>query len=639
MSKYCDCNKHTDHSQCDETCSCHHHDHNHQHHHEEENKTVIIVRMVISVLLWAVSNFILKDNFQFVGFVLAYIIVGYDVIISAIKGLLHLEWTNEQFLMTFASLISIFVSEAEEAVMVMLLYQLGEFLSDLAVDHSKDSILDLLNNHQSIAHKVDDGQVIDINLNEVEVGMLLQVKPFEEIPVDGIVDKGETLLDLSSINGESLPVAVKKNDEVLSGTINLNNMIIIKATKTIEDSTITKIKELIQECEMEKSKTESIVDKFARYYTPIVILLAILTAVLVPLFSEKTFVEAIKMAATLLVISCPCALVISVPLAFFCGIGNASRNGVLVKGAQYIEMLNKIDYLALDKTGTLTTGDFELTDILGDNSNLEIAAHIEENSNHPLAKAIVKAYPGKIDVSKVSDIDETSGKGVTGKYNGQVYHIGSENYIKSFKIKPKYTTGKTVIYLANDKECLNAFVLSDEIKKGAREALRDLRLKGVSRIDILSGDLQENVEQLTKSLPIDNAYGQLLPDGKVEYLRSVKENNFNVAFVGDGSNDAAVLSMADVGIGMGIKGTDLAIASSDVVVMTDDLRSLIKGIKIANKTIKLVKENIIFIIGCKLLFIILSLCGFSNMWLAVFADVGVTLITVLNSTRAAKNIK
>ncbi len=611
------------------------HCHENEHNHEEENKSLKVIRIVVAAVLWLIGRFFLEGQSQIVLFSLAYVVVGFDVIYSAFENLMHLSFAEETLLMTLASITAFFIGEASEGVIVMILYQLGEFLSDLAVDHSKDSIKDLLSKHPKTVHWLLNGKLIEADIETVSPGMLLQVRPGEEIPVDGIVKQGESNLDMSSITGESLPVFVGEGFEVVSGSINVDSLITIEATQTLANSTASKIAELVENCKMDQSKTETIVQRFTRFYTPAVMIFALCLAVFAPMVVDITYSESIKMACTLLVISCPCALVISVPLAFFCGVGKASKSGVLVKGAEYLESLSSFDYLALDKTGTLTTGDFRVVEVnteMNRRDFLKIAASIEKNSNHPLAQAIVREY-GEGEYRIVRKFSEQAGLGVSAKVGNKDYYLGNYRYIKKLKLKGVKELEQTAIYMATADQYIGNIVFADDVKEEARSVLEQLRSLGVKKEVILSGDKQGKVEALKEPLCLDEVYGNLMPEDKAEHVKSEKNKNYNVAYVGDGTNDGAVLALANTGITMGIRGSDLAIASSDVVLMHDDLNGLVKGRKIAEKTLNIVKQNIYFIFVCKFLFIVLGTLQLIPMWAAVFADVGVTLLTVLNSVR------
>ena len=642
MSKNCNCNKHHEHDH-NECCEHEHehghsHEHGHGHEHEHEESGNIVIRLVIAAILWLVSVLAIKnETVKLVLQVIAYLVAGYDVVLGSLEGLRHLELTDERFLMTLASVTAFFIGEGMEGVMIMILYQLGEFLNDKAVDHSRDSISALLSSHTETVNVLENGQVKEMDIEEVRPGMLLQIRPFEEIPVDGIVREGSSALDLSSINGESMPVAVQEKDEVISGSVNQDSLLVIEATRSLADSAKTKIAEMVAECEMEKSETEGIVEKFTRYYTPTVIILAVILAVFMPLvFKGVSYRDSIKTACTLLVVSCPCALVISIPLAFFCGMGQSSRQGVLVKGAQYLESLAGFNTLAMDKTGTITTGEFVLSEITTNKNRdelLKIAQALEANSNHPLARALGQSQ----EAGKVHGFREVMGRGVEGEYEGHQYVLGSASFLKEKNIAGFEKVPATAIYMACDGEYVGTFIFHDDIKPETSGVIGELKKMGVSKVAVLSGDHQYQAEELKNSLPLDEVHGELMPADKVELVRSMKQQGAKTVFIGDGSNDAAVLAMADIGIAMGLKGTDMAIKSADVVLMHDNLKGLVAGRKTARETLNVVKQNLIFIIACKLLFIILGIFNLIPMWLAVFADVGVTLICVLNAIRLFKN--
>ncbi|MBQ1523378.1 MAG: cadmium-translocating P-type ATPase, partial [Erysipelotrichaceae bacterium] len=632
-----------DHDHCESCSHEHHHHHGHDHVHghehgegEEGSRKVMFIRLAVSAILWAVGVFRLTGQWQTIALATAYMIIGYDIVMEAGEGLVHFDWTNEEFLMAVASVTAFFIGEAEEAVMVMWLYQLGELLTDMAVDHSKDNIENLMMKSPDTVHLMDGDQITELETDKVREGMLLQIRPFEEIPVDGVVKEGNSVLDMSSINGESMPVAVSEGTEVISGSVNTSSVLVIEASRSLEDSTVSKIRELVENCRMEKSRTESIVDRFTRFYTPAVIILAIAIAVFAPMVSSLSYQESVRMACTLLVISCPCALVISVPLAFFCGVGSASRRGVLVKGAEHLEALDQFDYLGLDKTGTLTSGEFIIEEInskMEDEDFLKLCASIERISNHPLARAIVRRYGEDKEYSIVSGFEEVPGKGVKATIGARTYCLGNYKFTSEYCSEEFEEINKTAVYCVTEEEKVGHIIFADEIKRDAKDTLRRLKAGGVNRVAVLSGDRQGKVDEMKKLDGIDDVHGDLMPADKVELIRQAKESGHKVAFVGDGTNDAAVLTMADVGIAMGTRGTDTAIASSDVVIMNDSLSGLAEGRKLAHRTISIVKQNIWFIVLCKLGFIVLGVMQMIPMWAAVFADVGVTLITVLNSVR------
>ncbi len=573
----------------------------------------------------------------------AYLIVGYDILWKAAKNIIHGDVFDECFLMSISSLGAFALGEYVEGVAVMLLYQFGEWLSDLAVDRSRDSISSLMNIRPDTAHLVVNGETTDVDPYEVHRGDVLVVKAGERIPVDGIVRDGFSTLDLSSLTGESIPAAVKAGDTVLSGSVNRDGVIYIEASATAENSTAEKIMDLVENAAENKAKSESFITKFARKYTPTVVVIAALVAVIPPLFMHKAWSEWLIRGLVTLVISCPCALVISVPLTFFGGLGKASRSGILIKGSNYLEALAKADTAVFDKTGTLTKGKFTLTDIKAENGDtdavLELAAAAEVMSNHPIAVSVTEAYNNKgkyIDRNRVVDVKEIPGRGIKATYNGTVISAGNYKMIKEEcgnvnEIKNNIGTN---LYIAADGKYLGYITVTDTLKPDSKDGIEKLKTLGVNKTVMLTGDREEVAEKISSELGLDSYSAGLLPDGKLKEFNEIKkQSKGTTVYVGDGINDSPVLAAADVGIAMGGVGSDAAIEASDIVIMTDEVSKLADGIQIARKTRRIVIENIVFSLLVKTAFMVLGAMGYADMWVAVVGDVGVMMLAVLNSLR------
>ncbi len=588
-----------------------------------------LIRIIISIVL-LVLGMIFNENIYLL--VISYVFVSKEVYFNAFKNIREGNVFDENFLMIIATLGAFYIGEYPEAVLVMLLFSIGEYLSDLAVDNSKKAIVELMDLRSDKINLKDIG-VTDVN--KANVGDIFVVAPGEKVAIDGIIIKGESHLDTSSLTGETVPRAVYKNSEVLSGTINLEGVLEVKATKTFETSTASRIIEILEKSEEKKTKTEKFITRFSKVYTPIVVLLAILI-IIIPTILGGNFNIWLYRALEMLVISCPCALVISVPLGYFSGIGKCSKEGILVKGSNILDDLVNIDTIIFDKTGTITEGVFEVTKIYSVNNKdaelLKLAAEAEANSNHPIALSIKKAY-GKEIKSKITNAKEISGAGIsciTGKDN---ILVGNKKLLKYNKIDVEENKKLgTIVYVAKNKKLLGYIVISDKIKTNAKESLDKLRNDGISNLIMLSGDAEEVVNIISKKLNLDKAYGNLLPQDKVNILEEYKMKN-KTAFVGDGINDAPVIKCADVGIAMGGIGSDATIEASDIVLMKDDLSNLADAIKISKITKKIVLSNIIFAIMFKIIMLVLAILGITPIWLAVFADVGVTIISVFNSLR------
>lgn len=621
---------------------CEHHHHVHE---EENNERIILSRIVLAILLFITAMLFTHSTIlKCTVLGMAYLIAGYDIIFKALKNIIKGQVFDENFLMGIATLGAIGIKEYPEAVMVMVLYQIGEYLQDKAVEKSQNSITELMNIRPDYANIEKSGDLTKISPYEVKIGDTIIVKTGEKIPLDGIIIDGTATLDTSALTGESRPREVKIGDEAISGCINTNGLLKIRVTKEYGQSTVSKILDLVENASSKKTKTENFITKFAKIYTPVVVLAALFLAILPPLIFGSNFSVWINRALTFLVISCPCALVISVPLGFFAGIGGASKCGILVKGSSYLELLSKPETIVFDKTGTLTQGCFKVVKIVQQEDTtkeelLELTAYAESYSNHPIALSIKKAYDKSIDKNKISEISEIAGNGVRAEINGCSILVGNENLLKNHNISyQKANETGTIVYTAKNSKFLGYIVISDKLKEDAQKAIIELKKLKLQTV-MLTGDTEESGLTVAKELNIDKAYTQLLPIDKVDKIEDIieqKTKNKSVIFVGDGINDAPVLTRADVGIAMGGLGSDAAIEAADVVIMDDKPTKVATAIKIAKQTLTIVKENIAFALGIKVLFLILGAFGFVTMWGAVFADVGVTLIAVLNSLRALK---
>lgn len=619
---------------------------NHHHKHEEEkNDKVLLARVILAIVLFSLAMiFTSAPTFKISLLGISYLIAGYDILIKALKNIIKGKVFDENFLMGIATLGAIGIKEYPEAVMVMVLYQIGEYLQDKAVEKSQNSITELMDIRPDYANIEKNGDLTKISPYEVKIGDTIIVKTGEKIPLDGIIIDGSATLDTSALTGESRPREVKIGDEAISGCINTNGLLKIRVTKEYGQSTVSKILDLVENASSKKTKTENFITKFAKIYTPVVVLAALFLAILPPLIFGSNFSVWINRALTFLVISCPCALVISVPLGFFAGIGGASKCGILVKGSSYLELLSKPETIVFDKTGTLTQGYFKVVKIEQQEDTtkeelLELTAYAESYSNHPIALSIKKAYDKSIDKNKISEISEIAGNGVRAEINGCSILVGNENLLKNHNISyQKANETGTIVYTAKNSKFLGYIVISDKLKEDAQKAIIELKKLKLQTV-MLTGDTEESGLAVAKELNIDKAYTQLLPIDKVDKIEDIieqKTKNKSVIFVGDGINDAPVLTRADVGIAMGGLGSDAAIEAADVVIMDDKPTKVATAIKIAKQTLMIVKENIAFALGIKVLFLILGAFGFVTMWGAVFADVGVTLIAVLNSLRALK---
>ena len=584
-----------------------------------------LYKIFISTILFILA-IIFKIN---ILFIFAYIIISYELFIEAIK---EKELFNEATLMIIVKIGAIFINEYQEAVIVMILFQLGEYLSDLAVNNSKKSIIELMDLRSDIVTLEDNTQ---IDIDDCKIGTKFVVKPGEKIPLDGIVIEGSSTLDTKSLTGESKPLIVKKNSEVLSGSINLDSILIIKSTKTSKTSTAARIIDIIENSNENKTKTEKFITRFSKVYTPIVCVLAILL-VIIPTLLGEDFSTWLYRSLNFLVISCPCALVISIPLGFFCGIGRASHEGILIKGSNELDHLSSIKALVFDKTGTITHGNFDVDLICNKGIKkeelLEIAAYAEYYSNHPIAKSILKKYNKKIDKKRISDYKEVSGKGIKVKIDNNLYLVGNEKLLKNIDIDIHNDEIGTTVYIAREQTYLGHIVITDTIKKEAYKLVDNLEKLNINKVIMLSGDNIDIVSKVGKEIKIKEYYGNLLPQDKVDKINEIKKD-FTTAFVGDGINDAPVIKLSDIGIAMGGIGSDATIEASDIVLLKDDLNNIPKAIKISKLTKRIIKFNIIFAITFKIFILLLAAIGYTSIWLSVLSDVGVTILSILNSLR------
>lgn len=595
----------------------------------------IIISSILFIISFIINNIYIKD----ILLIISYLIVGIDVIINAFKNILNKEFLDENTLMTISTLGALYIGEIPEAVCVMLFYSIGELVCDYGVEKSKKSILDLNKLKSDTVNLYKNKKIEVVNTDEVNINDIILVKPGEIIGLDGVVIDGSSYVDTSSLTGESLPKQVNINDEVLSGFVNMDSIIKIKVTSKYEESTINKVLKLVEESQNTKSKEEKFITKFAKIYTPVVVILAILITVIPTLIFNKTFDIYFYRSLSFLVISCPCALVISVPLTFFSAIGASSKLGILIKGTNNIETLSNINMIVCDKTGTLTKGAFKVKEINNINIDkkklLMYTAYSEFYSNHPIAISIKNEYGKKIDEKEIKNIKEISGMGVYAEIFNDIVILGNDKLMNKYKIKyDKVDCVSTALYVAINNEYKGYILIDDEIKEDAYRAINKFKENDIEVI-MLTGDKKEKALDISKQLNIDKCYYELLPNDKVNIIKELKKDN-KIIFIGDGINDAPVLKYSDVGISMGNIGSDTAINASDVVILTDEISKVDNLIKICNKSMKIVKENIIFSIAVKIIILLFSMFGLCNMWQAVFADVGVTIITVLNSFRVFK---
>ncbi len=622
-----------------------------------KKQRIILWRIFASAVLLLLGLFVDVNQYVTFGLLLAsYLLVGYDVIIRSLKNITRGQVFDENFLMTIATLGAFYIREFKEGVMVMLLYQVGELFQSYAVGKSRTSIYELMNIRPDYANLIVDGQVEVVDPDDVEVGSIIQVKAGEKVPLDGVVVRGSSFLDTSALTGESVPRQVGEGDEILSGYINQNGLLEIRTTKEFDESTASKILELVENASSKKAKAENFITKFAKYYTPVVVIGAVLLAFVPPLAgSDIPLGMWIKRACTLLVISCPCALVISVPLGLFGGIGGAAKEGILIKGGNYIEAIAKMNTVVFDKTGTLTKGVFKVSNVYSaidnDDENqrkklLELAAVAESYSNHPISISLKNEWGREIDKNRVSDVDEVSGKGVVAKIDQSEVFVGNMQLMADNKVDvDSVDSVGTVVYVAQKTEenrtakYLGYIEISDEVRAEAVDLMRELGEIGVKNTIMLTGDRKQIAEKIARDLKVGKVYSELLPKDKVEKLDEIishREGKHTVGYVGDGINDAPVLTRADVGIAMGGIGSDAAIEAADLVIMKDDLSKIGKAVKIARKTMGIVHQNIVFALGVKALFLVLGSMGNIELWEAVFADVGVAVLAILNAMRTLK---
>ena len=617
----------------------------------KKQKKVLIRIIVAAVLMIALSVIPVvpsKGVIRFVLFMIPYLVIGYDILRKAFKGILNRQVFDENFLMAVATVGAILLGDYVEGTAVMLFYQIGELFQSYAVGKSRRNISELMDIRPDYANIEVDGEITQVDPDEVEIGTVIVVQPGEKVPIDGVVEQGKASLNTSALTGESKPREVQEGDEVISGCINMTGLLHIRTTKEFGESTVSKILDLVENSSSKKSRSENFITKFAKYYTPAVCYGALALAVLPPLVRmfamglDPSFGDWIYRALTFLVISCPCALVISIPLSFFAGLGGASHEGVLVKGSNYLETLAGVKCVVFDKTGTMTQGVFEVIGVhhskLEEQKLLEYAAHAECHSTHPISKSLCKAYQGKIDQSRVTDVEEIGGNGIIAVVDGKKIAVGNSKLMRKIGVACQecHKVG-TVVHVAIDGEYSGHILIADVLKPNAKKAIEALHRAGIAHTVMLTGDDSRVAAQIAEELRISEVHSELLPGDKVtqvEALLAKQPAKSKLAFVGDGINDAPVLSRADIGIAMGALGSDAAIEAADVVLMDDDPLKIFKAIRIARKCIRIVYENIYFAIGIKLLCLLLGAIGIANMWFAIFADVGVMVLAVLNAIRA-----
>ena len=608
----------------------------------------MLTRIIIAFVLIAVLSVLSVDGYlEFALYMIPYLVIGYDILIKAFKGIRNKQVFDENFLMAVATIGAILLKDYTEGTAVMLFYQIGELFQSYAVGKSRRNITELMDIRPDYANIENDGKLEKVDPDEVEIGSIIVVQPGEKVPLDGVIVEGTTTLNTSALTGESLPRSAKPGDEIISGCINMTGVLKIRTTKEFDESTVSKILELIEESSSRKSRSENFISKFARYYTPAVCYGALALAVLPPivnlviLHNPAMWSQWIYRALTFLVISCPCALVISIPLSFFAGIGGASNAGVLVKGSNYLETLSETKYVVFDKTGTLTKGVFEVAGVhhntMEQSKILEYATLAESFSSHPISRSLKTAYGKEINQNRVTDVEEISGNGVTAKVDGTPVAVGNVKLMKRIGVEAVecHQVG-TVIHVAIDGAYAGHILISDVPKPTSKDAIANLKKNGIKETVMLTGDIDRVAQQVAGELGVDRVYSELLPAdkvSKVEELLAKKSEKEKLAFVGDGINDAPVLSRADIGIAMGAMGSDAAIEAADVVLMDDDPMKIVKAIRIAKKCMRIVYENIYFAIGIKVICLILGAVGIANMWVAIFADVGVMVLAVLNAIR------
>ena len=605
------------------------------------------IKIIIALILFLIA-FIIKFPNEWINnaiYIISYIIVGFDIVKKAVRNIIRGKVFDENFLMAVATIGAFGIGEFPEAVAVMLLYQIGELFQSYAVDKSRKSISSLMDIRPDFANVERDGKIQKVDPDEVKIGEIIVIKPGEKVPIDGIVIEGDSSLDTKALTGETLPKNVTISDEVLSGCINVHGVIKIKVTKEFGESTVSKILDLVENASSKKSKSENFITKFAQYYTPIVVIIAVILAIIPPIFiQDATFSEWIYRALSFLVVSCPCALVISIPLSFFGGIGGASKMGILIKGSNYLEAISNTETIVFDKTGTLTEGVFEVQKVnaigISQEELLKLTAYAEDYSNHPIAMSVKKAYNQEIDKKQIIKIQELSGLGIDAKIGEQEVLVGNEKLMNKYSINfTKNDEIGTILYIAVNGKYAGYILIADKIKKDSALAIKNLKKNNVKQTVMLTGDRKAVGENVAKQLGIDKVYTELLPDGKVEKVEELlkaKSEKGKLAFVGDGINDAPVLALADIGIAMGGLGSDAAIEAADVVLMTDEPSKIVDAIHLSKRTMRIVRENIVFAISVKVLVLILSALGISTLWEAVFADVGVSIIAIINALRVLR---
>ena len=603
------------------------------------------IKIIISFIFYILALVIKfpAEWLKLTVFIISYLIIGFEILKKAVRNIFRGKVIDENFLMAIATIGAFAIGEYSEAVAVMLFYQVGELFQDYAVDKSRKSIATLMDIRPDYANIENNGNIEKVDPDDVKIGQIIIVKSGEKVPLDGIVVEGTSNLDTMALTGESVPRKVKENDEVLSGCINKDGLLKLKVTKEFGESTVSKILDLVENASNKKSKSENFITKFAKYYTPIVVILAVILAIVPPLILKDsgTFTDWLYRALSFLVVSCPCALVISIPLSFFGGIGGASKLGILVKGSNYLEAISKAETVVFDKTGTLTEGVFEVQKIetkdISKDELLKIVAHAERYSTHPIAESIKKSYKDMIDDNLINDVQELSGRGIKAIIDGKNVLVGNEKMMSENQIEfEKCEDIGTILYVAINNKYVGYILIADRIKEDSAKTIKELKAMNVKQTIMLTGDKKEVGEDVAKKIGIDKAYTELLPDGKVkqvEQLIQKKSENGKVIFAGDGINDAPVLAMADIGIAMGGVGSDAAIEAADIVIMTDEPSKIGKVIKLSKKTMRIVNENIVFAIFVKIAVLILTAFGLSTMWDAVFADVGVSIIAIINSLR------
>lgn len=603
------------------------------------------LRNIIISFIFLLLALITKEKIQIIStilFIISYLIVGLPVLQKALKNMKKRKIFDENFLMTIATLGALAIGELPEAVAVMLFYQIGELFQSLAVDKSRKSVKELMNIRPDYANVEREGNLQKVDPENVKIAEIIIIKPGEKIPLDGIIIEGESSLNTVALTGESMPTNVKQGDEVLSGCVNNTGLLKVKVMKEFGESTVSKILELVENASSRKSKSEAFISKFAKYYTPIVVIIALIIAIIPPIIFSQSFITWIYRALTFLVVSCPCALVISIPLSFFGGIGASSKIGVLVKGSNYLEALSNIEIIVCDKTGTLTEGKFKVQNIsptgVTEKELLKLASYAENYSTHPIALSIKEEYGEKIDPKKISDVKEISGKGVKATINGEEILVGNAKLMKEYKINlPE--NNKNQIYVSRNNNYIGSIEVSDKIKEDSYKTVKELKKHNVKKIVMLTGDKDEVSKEVSEKLGLDEYHSELLPQDKVKIVEDLMKNKSEkskLLFVGDGINDAPVLALSDIGVAMGGLGSDAAVEAADIVIMTDEPSKIAEAINVSKRTMKIVKENIIFALTVKVLVLILASLGIATMWAAVFADVGVSVLAILNALRILK---